>query len=280
MQNFHRLRFLKRIGFTEILFFLFFLSIFIFVFLYFHNTKKWINVEMKVTTDPSITSEYRSVPHWLINTVKKGDKEYDGFGQPVAEVIDIKTYDTWGSYKETYEKLRLNVLYNKNQHKYTYSSKDLMIGGPISVKPNGILSEGVITSIEGISDERKKVHKKVLVTLENGENYTYITTGIEPWIAEAVKVGDEMKDFDDHTIAKVLEKKVKPASRRTVDANGNPHLVQDPYLVDMNLIMDVETIYDKGIYYFRENQKVEINQVLHIHTEKYDFGFLVTDILE
>ncbi|MCL4338889.1 DUF4330 domain-containing protein [Patescibacteria group bacterium] len=267
----------KRIGFTEILFILFFLSIFLFIFLYFHNTKKWIEVEMKVTTDPTLLSEWRSVPPWLIDTVKKGNTEYDGFGRPVAEVKDIQTYETNGNYKETYIKLHLNTLYNKNQHKYTYASKDLTIGGPISVKPNGILIEGVVTAIQGISDNRKKVHKKVLLQMVGGPDY--ITNGVEPWIADSINIGDITKDFAGNTIAKVLDKKTAPAKRITVDANGNAHLVQDPYLVDLYVTMDLLTIKEKGIYYFKDNEKVKINQTIYVTTSKYDYGWRIINVL-
>ncbi|MCL5797606.1 MAG: DUF4330 domain-containing protein [Patescibacteria group bacterium] len=267
----------KRIGFTEILFILFFLSIFLFIFLYFHNTKKWIEVEMKVTTDTTMISEWRSAPRWLIDTVKIGDKEYDGFGQPVAEVEDIHTYETPGSYKETYIKLRLNVLYNKNQHKYTYSSKDLTVGGPMSVKPNGILIEGVVTAIQGISDNRKKVHKKVLLQMVGGPDY--ITNGVEPWIADAVSVGDEMKDFNGSPIAKVLEKRVEPAKRITIDASGVPHLTRDPYLVDLYTVMDLLTTEDKGIYYFKEDEPIKINQTVTVISSKYDINWNIVNIL-
>ncbi len=268
----------KKVGIIEIFFIIFFFSILFFIFYFLGISKKWLIVDMKVTTEPAITTEYRNIPFWLINSVKKGDKEYNGFGQPVAEVVEIKDYETPNSYKETYVKLKLSVNYNKTQKKYSFASKDLAIGGPISVKPKGVLLVGVVTAIEGISDPRKKVHKKVLVQFLYGEDRT--TTGIKPWIAEAIQIGDETKDFNGNTVAKILEKRVEPAKRITVDMQGKPHLVQDPYLVDLYLTMDLETYEDKSIFYYLDHGKVKINQEIYFYTDKYDFVARIIKILD
>lgn len=275
----NKYKLIKKIGFTGILFITFFLIILFFIYFFFLRSKKWLIVDMKITSDPATTSEYRSVPYWLINTVKKGDQEYDGLGQIVAEVVDIKTYETWGNYKEAYIKLKLNALYSSSQKKYSFSSKDLYIGGPLSVKPNGVLLEGIITAIEGITDTRKIVHKKVSLQIE-GDAGSYVTSGVRPWIADTIQVGDEMKDFNGNIIAKVLEKKVEPAKRITINLYGNPLLVRDPYLVDLYLVMDLVTVEDKGLYYFKDNVKIKIFGILYYFTEKYDVSGKIINILE
>jgi len=274
----NKFAFLKKIGFTEILLLFFFLTIIVFVFLYFRRSQKWITVEMKVTSDSSISSEQRTIPYWLSNPVKKGDREYSALGQPQAEVIDVLSYETSGSYKETYLTVKLNVLYNKNQHKYTFSSKDLIIGGPLIIRPNGVYLEGIITSMEGVSRETKKARKKVLTQIEGG--VSYITSGIKPWFADAIKKGDEMKDSKGQLLAKILEKKVEPARRTTTDDRGIPHLTRDPYLVDVYLTIELETTLDQGAYYFKKNTKVKIGQLIDFSSDKYSFRSTIIDILE
>lgn len=269
--------FIHKIGFSELLIFTLFAAILLFIAFYFSRTKKWVTLTMKVTSS-NVMEEYVNIPFWLINTVKTGDKEFDGLGQSLVEIIDIKTYETEGNYLESYITVKLKALYDKVQHKYTFSSKNLFIGGGLSVKPNGILLEGIVTEIEGITDNRKKVHKKVLVQIEGG--LRTITTGVRPWFVKAINIGDEIRDYHGKTIAKVLDKRVEPALRITTDDKGNAHLIRDPYLQDLYLVLDLLTIEEKGLYYFRDTEKIKINQSIPLLTEKFDIRPIIIDILE
>ncbi len=269
----------RKIGFSEIFIFSLFALGLLFLVMYYSRNKTWITVDMKINGNESASYSYKNIPFWLINTVKKGDKELDGFGKPIVEVMDIKTYETTGFFMEAYVKLKIQTVYNKSQNKYTFASKDLFIGAPISVKPNGILIEGVITSIDGISTSRKFIHKKVLVQIEEEINRD-ITSGVPPWMGNAIKKDDEIKDFNGVVIAKVLEKKVEPAKRITTDYFGAPHLVKDPYLVDINLVMDLLVFEEKGIYYFRDTEKVKINQKISLFTKKFDIQPIIIEILD
>lgn len=265
-------------GWFEIFLLGLFVLVLVFIGIYLFRDKRWIVIDMKVTSD-NVTKSYFNVPFWLVSSVREGDKELDGIGQPTAEVISAKTYETDSEFEEAYIKVKINAVYNRIQNKYTFSAKDVVVGGPISIKPRGTLIEGIITSIEGISDNKTFVKKKVVVQIE-GTVSREITVGVKPWIADAIQEGEEIKDFNGKTIAKVISKKTEPALRLTVDDNGNAHLVRDPYLQDLYLTLELSTIKDRGVYYFRDTEKIKINQRIPLYTPKFDTRATIINVLE
>ncbi|OGH11901.1 MAG: hypothetical protein A2857_02250 [Candidatus Levybacteria bacterium RIFCSPHIGHO2_01_FULL_36_15] len=273
---------LKKIGFFEIFLTFLFLTMLFFLIFYLFRSKEWIIVDIKITSD-NVIYENRTSPFWLTSSLKKGDTEYDGLGKPIVEILDIKTYDTDNQYpmyyKEAYVKAKIQAVYSKTQKKYTHNSKDVLVGAPISIKPNGILLEGLVTKIEGVSDKNNDVHKKVLLQIEDNYYERKDTVGVRPWIADAINVGDQIKGFNGETIAKVLDKKVEPAIRITTDNAGNAHSVRDPYLQDLYITLDLVATVDHGNYYYRNTDKIKVGNQIFLFTPRLDTKATIIDIL-
>lgn len=276
-------KYINKIGLFEVFLAILLITLSLLLLFYFFRPKKWIIVNIKITSD-NVLYENRGIPFWLADSIKKGDIEYDGIGRTVVEILDIKSYESDptqypGYYKETYIKAKIQAIYDQTKQKYTYNSQDLLIGAPISIRPNGILINGLVTNIEGSSDKEKYAHKKVLVQIEDNIYNRNYTVGIRPWIVNAINIGDKIEGFDGEIIASVLDKKAEPAIKETIDNSGSLHLEKDPYLQDVYLTLDLLVKNNNGTYYFRDTDKVKIGNQIFLFMPKFDTKATIIDIL-
>lgn len=85
------------------------------------------------------------------------------------------------------------------------------------------------------------------------------TTGIDPYTADAIIVGDKAVDSDGLVLAEVLEKTVRPASIIVTDQYGNVYERSHPRKVDVYLTLRIATqMIDDQLYYL-DTIPVQVN---------------------
>lgn len=208
-------------------------------------------------------------PYWLAFSIQKGDKALSWNGQTKAEVIDVTRYDTGYDRYFLYLKVKLASQFDEKKQRYTYDGRPLEVGNPIELPLSGTTVKGVILNIEGQTPKYPTVEKTITVSIR--DQY--------PWFADAISVGDVMRDGN-NVIATVVDKKVTYAEETTlmIDNNQTPITsteavrlparniriaAQNPLKRDIALKLRVRVakINDEN-YIFRNDQRVRIGNTL------------------
>lgn len=257
-----------------------FLTFVLLVFLLRRN--EYIDVTVKVTNDDILYSQ-RTPPAWFPFLFQEGMSEKDGLGRTTAEIKKVFVYDD-SPEGELHERkgvhllLRIRATYNKRKNQYSYKGKPLLVGTPIKVEFERILTNALVTGIEGINDPRKTLELVVDTQVIDYQSAFPSTRGVEPFITEAIKVGDTVKDLNDEVIVTVLEKQVTPAKRVSVDASGRALLVQDPIKKDLYLKLKLMVKEVSGEYYLFDDIKVTVSRRVPIHFNNLSVFPTVTKI--
>jgi len=218
-----------------VVFSLVFLGLFIF------KKEKWVRVEVKIAPE-QWWWEGKEPPYWLVDRIKKGDEQYDSLGRKIAEVLDTKVYEFAGGRKMAWVTLNLKAEVDNRRKKLNFNHRPLEIGKPVDLEIGKVGVEGLVSFIEGAEDKRLWEEKIVEARVTLSTNVFPETLGIFPWRAEAIKVGDEMKDIQGRVVAKVLEKRVAPAEKIVTTADGRVFVSQDPIKKDVILVVRLKTV--------------------------------------
>lgn len=203
---------------------------------------------------------------WFSELFHKGMKEKDGLGKVKAELLDIFSYEKVPDRITVYLTTKLKVVYNRASNIYTYKGNSVLIGSGIKVNFDNLLVEGLITDIEGVSDKRERR----LITVEaqiREENSTYLgTSGTRAYIADAIKVGEEIKDNKGNTMIKILNKKVEPAKKVVVTSDGRIMLKIDPVRKDVYLTLEINALKIGERYFLLNDIPIVIDYGIPINT--------------
>lgn len=203
---------------------------------------------------------------WFSELFHKGMKEKDGLGKVKAELLDIFSYEKVPDRITVYLTTKLKVVYNRASDTYTYKGVPVLIGSGIKVNFDNLLVEGLITDIEGVSD----IRERRLITVEaqiREENSTYLeTSGTKAYIADAIKVGEEIKDNKGNAIIKILNKKVEPAKKVVVTSDGRTILRLDPVRKDVYLTLEINALKIGERYFLLNDIPIVIDYSIPINT--------------
>lgn len=157
----------------------------------------WTTVDIKIAPK-EWWSDPLPPPNWHALSLVKGEKSYDWRGKPVAELIDVRQYDSgWDRYV-TYTTVRLLV---QEKKRHEYNGQQLAIGKEVSLTIGKLSLDGIVINVDG---PQPSTTTKI-ITLKLYDRY--------PWYADAIPVGGKMI-VDDQIIAEIVEKNVEP-SRET-----------------------------------------------------------------
>ena len=204
---------------------------------------------------------------WNIEPIKKGIVEYDVLKRPLVEIVDVVKHDQ-DNRSYVWMKARLRVRKNKLTGKYLFRQSEVHIGKMINIYPNNVSIVANVVGIEGINQFNKESPK--LIALE--------WRRIEPWRADAIQVGDTMKDSNGKIIAEVLEKKAQVAEESTTDYLGNILVSPNPLRRDVFLKMKIQTTESEGRFFFSFYQKLETGLELFIPLSKTSLHAVVTSV--
>lgn len=224
-----------------------------------HDT--WLTIEIKVTPEQWWTDPFPP-PNWYAQSIQIGDKEVDWNGKTIAEIVDTRVYDTGYDRSVAYIVVKINTESDKKTKRYKYKNQAVDIGGSIELNLSRSLIRGLIVYIEGVTDQRKKVQKVVTLKLYN--RY--------PWHADAIYIGDTMKQGD-KVIAEVIAKKVDNAEQTSLSLSPTSSLLPIGNLFvnttnllrrDITVKVKMQLIQDNDKLLFRDDQRVKIGNDLWI----------------
>ncbi|OGM54258.1 hypothetical protein A3E15_02845 [Candidatus Woesebacteria bacterium RIFCSPHIGHO2_12_FULL_42_9] len=258
-----------------------FILVLIFTFVFFRNSIYKV-VTIEVTQESTYAWEVWDASGskmWFSDLFHKGMKERDGLGNVKAELLDTFSYEKTPARITVYLTTKLRVVYNRASNTYTYKGTPVLIGSKIKVNFDNLLVEGLITDIEGVSDKREKR----LITVEaqiREENSTYLeTSGTKAYIADAIKVGEEIKDNNGNTIIKIIDKKVEPAQRVVVTSDGRAMLRVDPVRKDIYLTLEINALKIGERYFLLNDIPIVIDYSLPINTPHLSLFPVVTKFI-
>lgn len=272
-------KFLKKLTIFDWLVILVVFAGLIFLSSFILKKEKWVKVEVKVSPG-EWWWEIKSPPYWLADRIKKGDRQYDGLGRTVAEVLETRIYEAEGERKRIYLTLNLKVEINKRKKKFVFNHRPLEIGKDINLELGATGFKGLVTYIEGVPDLRIWEEKVVKARWMILSDVFPETMGVMPWKAEAIKVGDQMRDTQRRVAAEVLNKEVRPAEKIVVTSDGRVFVRQDPIKKDVFLTLKLKTFKQNGINYFLDDIKVKVDQSIPLYLPNIDLWPTITEIVE
>lgn len=216
---------------------------------------------------------------WFSELFHKGMKERDGSGKVKAELLDIFSYEKSSDRTTVYLTTKLKVVYNKASDTYTYKGTPVLIGSKIKINFDNLFVEGLITDIEGVADRRERR----LITVEaqiREENSTYLeTSGTKTYIADAIKVGEEIKDNKGNTMIKILNKKVEPAKKVVVTSDGRTVLRLDPVRKDVYLTLEINALKIGERYFLLNDIPIVVDYKIPVNTPQLSLFPVVTKFI-
>jgi len=270
-------KFLAKLRLFDILIVCLFLILAAAFFVFFFRQSKYLTVKLKVT-EKNVLYATTTPPSWFVYLFKPGMKEKDGLGRTNAEVLDVYFYDTSPTNKAVYLTLKLRTTYNGRSKEYKYKGTTVGIGEGIRVNLDKILAEGLVVDVDGLKGDYEEVYFQVRARLVDNSPVFSETTGVEPYLAEAIKVGDKIFDSSGKVMVEVLNKEVLPAQKNTFDDKGNVYQKFDPRKKDVYLTLKVRTKKINNEYYFFDDVRVKIDQILPLHFQKVSLYPIIIDL--
>src|SRR3989344_4595520 len=186
---------------------------------------------------------------WFAQLFNEGMKEADGLGRTMAELVSIRAYDTRPSRKAVYLTVRVNAVYSRSSGNYTFKGRPLLVGSTIKLNLDNLFVEGLVTHIDGARDSREKVKLIVEARVKNETAVYPETSGTSPYIAEALTIGQEIKDSQNNIIIKIINKKVENAKRSVATSDGRMVIQTNPLRKDVYLTLEVNALKIANRYY-------------------------------
>lgn len=251
----------------------------VFLILFILKEERWVKVEVKISPK-EWWRDSKGPPYWLGNLIREGDKQYDLLGRKTAEILEVKNYEWKMDRNFIYLTLNLKAEVDKRRKKLKFDHQPLEVGGQIDLQLGNIGMPGLVTYIEGMLDTRIWEEKIVETRVLDYIDIFPETLGVQPWKAEAINVGDQMKNTHGQVVAEILDKKIKPAEKITTTADGRIILGQDPIKKDVALVIKIKTFKQEGVDYFLDDIKIKIGESLFLSLPKVDIYPTITEILQ
>ena len=269
---------IKKITFFDVLIYGTCFVVILFIAYYFLRKTEWKEVAIKVT-QPNMYWGGRPTS-WLADNLRTGLEERDGIGRTIAKIVDIQIFEREADKKDLYLKVDLKSYFDGKKKQYYFQNQNILIGNPIKLEFSGISIQGLITDIAGYSEE--KIYKeKIVESRLLSDNVIYPETeGVQPWVADAIKIGDEVKGSDGKAIAKILDKKVLPAQKIVTTSQGSVFITDDPIKKDVYLKLWLLAWERKGVLYFFDDVKVKIDQDIPLYFKNIVVYPVITKIIE
>lgn len=241
--------------------------------------EKWIKIEV-ILAPREVLKGTEGLPYWLTDVIRKGDKQYGNLGKIEAEVLDVFAYELPGGRKISSLVLGLKVSINRNKQKYIFNNRPVQIGERIDLAVGNIGVQGLITYVEGVSDTRTWEEKIIEAKVTRYEEVFPETLGIDPWLAEAVKVGDQVIDTQGRVVGEIMEKRAVPSQKIVTTADGRVLIRQDPIKKDVTLVVKLNTLKQNSVNYFLNIYPVKVGSIIFLPLKEIDITLEITKIIE
>lgn len=150
---------------------------------------------------------------WFLEALKKGEKEYDLLGKPIAEIAGIRYY-----YQQTnldfnqfdiYLSVKLSVEDNGNKG-YVFKRAKIAVGSPIDMDFTSSQVTGTIVALDVKKSNPGYIEKNITLT----KKFAF------PWEYDAIKIGDKYFNGEEN-VFEITDKQAFDTLVITSDAYGN-----------------------------------------------------------
>ena len=270
---------IKHLGVFDIVFIALAVTSIVFFAYVFFRKSTYITVNIKVGEEniryePWIIDTGTRV--WFAQLFYEGMKETDGLGRIMAEVTTIRSYDTEPARKALYLTTKLKAVYNRASNQYTFKGRPLVIGSTIKLNLDRFFVEGLVVHVEGVVDPREKVTLLVNAQIKDETVVFPETSGTDEYVANALKINEEIKDSQGKTIIKILDKRVEDAKRLVTTDDGRVLIQTNPLKKDVFLTLEVSAIKIGHQYYLFDDVPILIDEEIPINTTSISIFPVVT----
>ncbi len=201
------------------------------------------------------------IPMISVDKIKAGNKYYDESGGLIAEITNVKIFEsTVRDYVVLYD-INLNTNYNEISNNYYYNNKELSINSFIEIKLGDITVKGDILDMN--IDRSKYIPKEIIIS---GQWYD-----VEQWQINSVTKGLKVyEEISKQPVAEILsyyigQRPVKYLSQ----GDGSPITIYDPNF-RKELFMKIKlTGYEhNGKLFFGSRQRVMVGDGIQLRTGK------------
>lgn len=248
-------------------------------FIFFFRKSDYITAVIKITDKNILYADSRS-PSWFVYLLKPGMSQKDGLGKINAEILDVYYYDTSPDKKAVYVTLKLKTVYSSKNNSYKYQGEPVVIGGALKINLERVLVEGLVVEVQGLKNSYEEKILRVKTKLTNTDSTYSETEGVDPYVADAVSVGDKVYDSSGRVMVEVLEKEVLPAQKNTFDDRGNVYLKSDPQKKAVLLTLKISTKKINNEYYFFDEIPVKVGTYLPTHFKSISLYPVITQIFK
>ncbi|MEK7543644.1 MAG: DUF4330 family protein [Patescibacteria group bacterium] len=202
-------------------------------------------------------------PFWLSENIQVGDVETTVNGWRSGEIIAIEKYDRWGTDVDLYLTAKLQGEINGRTNKFIYNSKPVEVGAFIELHLTRADVLGQI--IDDNVPEKGYPEKEIVATVR--------VRNEDPWVVEALRVGDTMLNGPQKKQVAVVETiSIEPPtsaiflSDATIDnPPNNTFLSIDPRAKDVVMKVRLRAQHHDSGWYFGGHQSIKIGQQIWIY---------------
>jgi hypothetical protein len=216
---------------------------------------------------------------WFANLFYKGEAEKDGLGRIEAEVLNVYSYDTGPNNKKVYIEVKLNSVYNSASRTYTYKGVPVLVGSTIKLNLDNVYAEGLITEVQGFPNDTQKQYIKISARVGDEETTFLGTSATKTYIADAINIGDVVKDNYGQVLIRVLNKQETLAKVSVTTSNGRIVESIDPTKKDVILTLQILAENVNGKYYFLNDIPILVDQMIPLNLPTISVFPTVTNFL-
>lgn len=213
------------------------------------------------TTKPTI---------WMVNSIKKGDKQYSLVGVPGAEILDVRYYPVWSqgmalSQYDIFLDLKLKVGYNSKTQTYSFNRSSVSVGSPVEIQFPSADVTGTVIELNKNPIKDDYVEKTVYLVNQGGYNKDF------PYRFDNIKIGDSY--FDGESEVFKVEDKWLEKNLWTITNNLTAQVFERPIESTQNIVVKTKMkLKNKnGELYYGEDYRVQDNVFIPLATKDYFF---------
>src|SRR3990172_5929258 len=255
---------LKDLGlFDKILIGLVVFLVLFFAYAFFRKTT-FITITAKVGEEDVVWEHWSRA--WFSQLFYEGMKEKDGLGKVNAEVLGVHSYYTYPPKEAVYLTIRLKAVYSRSSTQYTYKGLPVVVGTTIRMYLDRVFVDGLVTHIDGIKDPREQ--KILIVEVQvREENPTFLeSSGTEEYIADALTVGQKIRDDQGNEVIEILNKKVESAMKVVTTSDGRVIVGINPLRKDVFLTLKINAIELNNKYFLFDDIPISIGLKIPLNT--------------
>jgi hypothetical protein len=276
------IKFFKKFKLFDILIITLFLILTVAFFVFFFRQSKYLTIKLKVS-EKNILYSWSTPPFWFANLFKPGMKGKDGLGRTNVEILDVYSYESAPANKAVYLTLRLRATYNTRSQEYIYEGTPLAVGDGLRINFGEIIAEGLVVEADNLKNPYEETFLEIDTqyfnfNVNNLNSVFSETTGIEPFVADSVKIGDQVLDSSGKVMAEVIGKEVLPAKKNTFDDKGNVYLKFDPRKKDLFLRLKIRVKKINNEFYFFDDVRIKVDQILPLHFSAVSIYPVITGV--